>query len=244
MENVKGYVHSVESAGTVDGPGIRYIVFTSGCPLRCLYCHNPDTRKMKMGKHRDSFEILKEIHTYKDYHKKTGGGVTISGGEPLIQPEFINSILEGCKKMGIHTALDTSGFMHENLKDEDFKNIDLVLLDIKSMIPDLYKEITNVDLKPTLDFAKRLDTLKVKTWVRFVLVPGLTDSKENLEKLVGFVETLSNVEFVEILPFHQMGERKWKEMGYEYKLSNTHKPTDEEMESARQIFVDKGIVVR
>jgi len=244
MENVKGYVHSVETAGTVDGPGIRYIVFTSGCPLRCLYCHNPDTRKMKMGKHRDSFEILKEINTYKDYHQKTGGGVTVSGGEPLMQPAFINSIFEGCKKIGIHTALDTSGFMHENLKDEDFKNIDLVLLDIKSMIPEEYKELTNVDLKPTLEFAKRLENLKIRTWVRFVLVPELTDSKENLEKLADFVKTLSNVELVEVLPFHQMGERKWKEMGYEYKLANTPRPADEEIESAKKIFSDRGIEVR
>ncbi|MCP4355339.1 MAG: pyruvate formate lyase-activating protein [Proteobacteria bacterium] len=244
MKNIKGYVHSVETAGTVDGPGIRYIVFTSGCPLRCLYCHNPDTRKMKMGKHRDSFEILKEIYDYKDYHQKTGGGVTISGGEPLIQPEFISSIFEGCKKICIHTALDTSGFQHTNLKDEDFKNIDLVLLDIKSMIPELYKKITNVDLEPTLEFAKRLDKLKVTTWIRFVLVPELTDSKENLEKLADLVKTLSNVELVEILPFHKMGERKWKEMGYDYELLDACRPTEAEINSAKQIFSDRGIKVR
>lgn len=243
MESVQGYVHSIETAGTVDGPGIRYILFTSGCPLRCLYCHNPDTRRKKDGKIRESFDILKEIHTYSDYHKNTGGGVTIGGGEPLLQPEFINSIFDGCKRMGIHTALDTSGFMHEKLTDKDFDNIDLVLLDIKSMIPETYKKVTNVDLEPTLEFARRLERLNKPVWIRFVLVPGLTDEKENLEALADFVSTLSNVEHVDILPFHQMGKRKWEEMNMKYELADTPRPTEEQIAFAKQIFIDREIKV-
>lgn len=243
MENVKGYVHSVETAGTVDGPGIRYIMFTSGCPLRCLYCHNPDTRKMYMGKETDSFSVLKDIHEYKDYHILTGGGVTISGGEPLIQPGFINSIFDGCKKMGIHTALDTSGFMHENLKDEDFKNIDLVLLDIKSINADVYKEVTQVELAPTLEFAKRLERLNVRVWIRFVYVPQLTDDTDDIKNLAEFVSSLSNVEKVEVLPFHQMGAKKWKELDFEYKLTNTPAPTIEEIEKVKEIFNNANVKV-
>jgi pyruvate formate lyase activating enzyme len=244
LENVQGYIHSVETAGTVDGPGIRYIVFTTGCPLNCVYCHNPDTRKMKSGKLVNSFDILKEIHEYKDYHKATGGGVTISGGEPMVQPEFISSIFAGCKQMNVHTTLDTSGFLNNKLSDEQLANVDLVLLDIKSMLPDIYKKITKVELQPTLDFAKRLEKLGIKVWIRFVLVPGWSDREDNVQALAQFVSSLSNVEMVEVLPFHKMGEDKWKKMSLEYELYDVQEPSQEHTDSIKQIFKDKGLKVR
>lgn len=244
MKDVKGFVHSVETAGTLDGPGVRYVLFTSGCPLRCLYCHNPDTRHLKRGKETSSFNILKEINEYKDYLLSTSGGVTISGGEPLVQPEFINSIFKGCKQLGLHTALDTSGYLHNNLEDEDFKNIDLVLLDIKTINSALYKTITQVELEPTLEFLKRLEELKVNVWIRYVYVPELTDSIEEIESLADFVSTFDNIELVEVLPFHKMGERKWQELDLEYDLYDTRVPTDEEILEAKQIFKQRNIKVR
>lgn len=244
LKNVEGYIHSVETAGTVDGPGIRYIVFTTGCPLNCVYCHNPDTRKMKTGKLVNSFDILKDIHEYKDYHASTGGGVTISGGEPLVQPEFISSIFEGCKQMGVHTTLDTSGYLNNKLTDNQLKNVDLVLLDIKSMLPDIYKKITKVDLQPTIDFAKRLDSLNVNVWIRFVLVPGWSDRADNVKALAEFVSTLNNVEMIEILPFHKMGEDKWKKMSLSYELYDVKEPTSEEVNNVKDIFLSKGLKVR
>lgn len=244
MQNIQGYIHSVETAGTVDGPGIRYIIFTSGCPLRCVYCHNPDTRKMKNGKLVNSFDLLKEIHEYKDYHSKTGGGVTISGGEPLLQPEFISAIFAGCKAMGIHTALDTSGFLNNKISDEQLKDVDLVLLDIKSMLPDIYKKITKVDIQPTLDFAKRLDKLNIKTWVRFVLVPGWSDREDNVQALADFVAQLDNVEMVEILPFHKMGEHKWQKMALDYELYDVEEPSKKEVQKVKDVFIAKGLNVR
>ena len=244
MENVQGYIHSVETAGTVDGPGIRYIIFTTGCPLNCVYCHNPDTRKMKSGKLVNSFDLLKEIHEYKDYHASTGGGVTISGGEPLVQPKFMNAIFEGCKAMGVHTTLDTTGFLNNKVTDEQLKNVDLVLLDIKSMLPDIYKKITKVELQPTLDFAKRLDRLGIKVWIRFVQVPGWSDRADNVEALADFVATLSNVEILEVLPFHKMGEHKWEKMALEYELYDVEEPTEQEVENVKNVFRNKGIKVR
>lgn len=244
MENVQGYIHSVETAGTVDGPGIRYIIFTTGCPLNCVYCHNPDTRKMKSGKLVNSFDLLKEIHGYKDYHSSTGGGVTISGGEPLVQPEFISSIFAGCKAMGVHTTLDTSGYLNNKISDEQLSNVDLVLLDIKSMLPDVYKKITKVDIQPTLDFARRLDALGIKVWIRFVQVPGWSDRADNVQALADFVETLNNVEMVEVLPFHKMGEHKWKKMALDYELYDVEEPSKEDVDNVKNIFKQKGIKVR
>lgn len=244
MKNVQGYIHSVETAGTVDGPGIRYIIFTTGCPLNCVYCHNPDTRKMKSGRLVNSFDLLKEIHQYKDYHASTGGGVTISGGEPLVQPEFMSAIFEGCKAMGVHTALDTTGFLNNKVTDEQLKNVDLVLLDIKSMIPDIYKKITKVELQPTLDFAKRLENLGIKVWIRFVLVPGWSDRPDNVQALADFVASLTNVERLEVLPFHKMGEHKWQKMALDYELYDVQEPTKQQVEDVKKVFVDKGISVR
>ncbi|MCH8495949.1 MAG: pyruvate formate lyase-activating protein [Balneolales bacterium] len=243
MENVTGYVHSIESAGTLDGPGIRRILFLQGCPLSCLYCHNPDARPFKQGRKTDAFSELREIARNREYFKRTGGGFTISGGEPLSQPDFVKAIFDGCKRMGIHTALDTSGFTGHKADDELLSYTDLVLLDIKHIRPSAYKELTGVKLQPTLDFAKRLADMKKPVWLRYVLVPGFTDDLDDLAELANFVKTLGNVERVEVLPYHKMGEYKWDCLGIENKLADTPEPTKDEVELAVDSFRKAGLAV-
>ncbi|MTI16124.1 pyruvate formate lyase-activating protein [Rhodobacteraceae bacterium RKSG542] len=241
MEDVIGYVHSVETGGIVDGPGLRYVVFTTGCPLRCLYCHNPDTMKMKSGTETSAYALLKDIATYRDYFKAGGGGLTISGGEPMAQKEFLKVLMWGARQMGVHVTVDTSGYMHKNLDDETLKLADLYLLDIKSFLPQTYKKVTGVEIEPTLQFAKRLEALGIDVWIRFVLVPDLTDDLENIEGVAKFCSELSNVKRVDVLPFHKMGEHKWQEMGKKYELSETRQPELEETEAARDIFRKYGL---
>ena len=239
-----GYVHSVETAGAVDGPGIRYVVFLSGCPLTCAYCHNPDCMKMKRGgRLTDGEELLSDIRSYKQFMTRTGGGVTISGGEPLVQPEFTRFLLEACKQAGLHTALDTSGYLGAKASDDLLAATDLVLLDIKSGLPDTYRKTTGVDLQPTIDFARRLSAMGKPIWVRFVLVPGLTDAKDNLEAVAAIVAGLETVERLEILPFHKMGEHKWDALGLPYTLGDTEPPTREEIARAKAILETSGVPV-
>ena len=241
MKNVSGYIHSVESAGTLDGPGIRRVLFLTGCPLKCQYCHNPDTRKMKNGRCTDAFSELREIARNREMLQKMKGGVTISGGEPLVQPDFVATIFEGCRKMGIHTALDTSGYLNEHATDHLLSLTDLVLLDIKSYKPDTYRRVAGVDLQPTIDFAERLAKLGIPVWLRCVLVPGLTDDMDAFGQLALKAQELGNVERVEILPFHKMGEYKWKELGMEYQLFDTPEPTQEQINRARHQFEAVGL---
>ena len=242
MKNTTGYIHPIESAGTLDGPGVRRILFLSGCPLRCLYCHNPDTRKLKHGKLTDAFSELREIAKNQNMLAKMKGGVTLSGGEPLLQPEFVKTIFEGCKRMGIHTTLDTSGFLNNNADDELLDLTDHVLLDIKSFDPTAYKNLTGVKLQPTLDFAQRLADKNIPVWLRYVLVPGHTDDMNALGELALFVHKLGNVERVEILPFHKMGEYKWNESDMEYQLSETPEPNSEQVNAARCVFKNAGLL--
>lgn len=238
---VDGYVHSVETAGTVDGPGVRFVVFLAGCRLTCLYCHNPDTQKLGGGRLVSSRSLLEEIGGYKPYLVHTHGGVTVSGGEPLVQPAFVEAVFQGCKDLGLHTALDTSGFLGARASDALLDATDLVLLDIKSGLPALYQRVTGGPLQPTLEFARRLEARKQPVWVRFVLVPGLTDGEDNIRAVARIVAKLTNVERVEVLPFHKMGEHKWEEMGMDYKLKETPPPTPEQMEHANGIFRAEGV---
>ena len=242
LTTTSGYIHSVETCGTVDGPGIRFIVFTTGCPLRCQYCSNPDCRYLENGKQITVDELIAEIQKYTSYMKASGGGVTVCGGEPLYQPEFVREIFRRCKELGIHTALDTSGFCNLETAKSVLEFVDLVLLDIKSFDKNTYSKVTGVDIKPTLTLAKYLSEISKPIWIRFVLVPGLTDDPENIAMLADFISTLNNVERVEVLPFHKMGEYKWEELGYEYKLKETPTPTPEQVEKAVNIFRNKGII--
>lgn len=234
-----GYIHSVETCGTVDGPGLRYVLFLHGCPLRCQYCHNPDAQGKPAGELTSVEDAFADVKKYKSFIKK--GGLTISGGEPLMQPDFVQAMFQKAKDEGIHTALDTSGFVGHKATDELLALTDLVLLDIKSFSPMTHKFTTGVCVDQTLKFAKRLDAMGKKVWIRFVLVPGLTDAEKNIDGLAEFVSTLGNVERVEILPFHKMGEDKYAKSGIAYNLKNTPTPTTAQIETAKAIFARHGI---
>jgi len=238
-----GYIHSVETAGTVDGPGMRFVVFVSGCPLRCLYCHNPDTRNMKDGTLTSVADLIKEITEYSDFIKRTGGGVTVSGGEPLFQQKFVTEIFKGCKGHNLHTALDTSGYLGKMVKKELLDVTDLVLLDIKSFDPATHEKVTGKKLQPTLDFAKHIAALGKPMWVRCVIVPNLTDDIEVLGKLADFLKELGNVQKVEVLPFHKMGEAKWKALDLPYTLGATQPPSPELIDQIHALFTARGLQV-
>ncbi len=238
-----GRLHSFESCGTVDGPGLRFVVFMQGCPLRCKFCHNPDTWNIDDAKKDMTPEdLLKEIKKYENFFKKSGG-VTFTGGEPLVQAKYIEQVLKLCKDEGYHTAIDTSGFVF----NEDVKNTlryaDLVLLDIKSINPDTYKELVGVPLDNTLKFAQYTSEQGIRLWIRHVLVPEWTDNDTDLEKLASFVSTLKTVDMVEILPYHRMGEYKWDKIGKEYPLKGLNPPTKERVQNAKDIFIKHGLNV-
>lgn len=216
-----GYIHSWDSGALVDGPGTRMTVFMSGCFLRCQYCHNPDTWHMQDGRRRDADELLARIAGFAPALLALDGGLTISGGEPLIQIEFTRRLFRGARAMGLHTALDTSGLLGAHADDDYLSNVDLVLLDIKSSDPDTYHRVTGKDLAPTLAFAERLAAIGKPVWVRFVLVPGLTDDPANVDGIARIVAPMKNVEWVEVLPFHQLGAYKWKALGLDYRLETT-----------------------
>lgn len=242
-EDVVGYVHSWEVGSTVDGPGIRFVAFLTGCLLRCQYCHNPDTWHKHNGHPVTVARALREIGKYAQVLKISRGGVTLSGGEPMVQREFTMEIFRGCKQLGLHTCIDTSGRLGEMMTDEDLGYIDLNLLDIKSGDPEIYKTITHNALQPTLDYARRLSELGRPMWIRFVLVPGLSDDYGNVEKLADFVGGLKTVERVEILRFHQMGRDKWHKLGLPYQLENVEPPDAELSERVREQFRSRGLTV-
>ncbi|MDY6940071.1 MAG: pyruvate formate-lyase-activating protein [Cyanobacteriota bacterium] len=239
-----GRIHSVETCGTVDGPGIRFVIFTQGCPLRCLYCHNPDCRHPTGGKETTVEALIEQIQKYRSYMAFSGGGVTVTGGEPLMQPQFVLEIFRQCRELGIHTALDTSGYVNLEVAKPVLEMVDLVLLDIKSFNPETYRQVTSVSLEPTLNFARYLSAIGKKTWIRFVLVPGLTNAPENIHGLAEFVSTLKTVDRVEILPFHKMGEYKWEQLGYEYQLHDTPAASSEDVQQALDIFQQYDLPVR
>ena len=237
-----GHVHSIETAGMLDGPGIRQVIFLTGCPLRCLYCHNPDTVCLGNGELRSAGELLADLARRRAFLR--GGGLTISGGEPLVQTGFVKALLAGAKELGLHTAVDTSGYLGARVDDDLMALTDLWLLDIKSFTPVTYKRVTGVEVEPTLAFARRLAARKRPMWIRFVLVPGLTDAVENIEGIAAFVAGLGDaVERVEVLPFHKMGEAKWASSGLAYTLQNTPPATPEQVNKARMIFRGVGLEV-
>jgi pyruvate formate lyase activating enzyme len=239
--SVSGNIHSIETCGTVDGPGIRFVIFTAGCPLRCLYCSNPDCRYLENGKKVSVDELITDIQKYTSYMNASGGGVTVSGGEPLFQSHFVAEIFRRCQTLGIHTALDTSGYCDLQAAKPVLEFTDLVLLDIKSFDPATYQKVTSVDLEPTLILARYLSDIRKPAWIRFVLVPGLTDDRQNIEGLADFVAGLKNIEKVEVLPFHKMGEYKWQQLGYDYQLKDIEPPTPELIQQTLDIFRSRGL---
>ncbi|EDZ99896.1 pyruvate formate-lyase activating enzyme [Burkholderia sp. H160] len=242
-DDLIGYVHSWEVGSTVDGPGIRFVAFLTGCWLRCQFCHNPDTWHKHNGHPVTVARAMREIGKYAQVLKISRGGLTLSGGEPMVQREFTMEIFRRCKQLGLHTCIDTSGRLGEKMTDEDLSYIDLNLLDIKSGDPDVYKTITRNPLQPTLDYALRLSNLGRPMWIRYVLVPGLSDGYDNVEKVAEFVAGLKAVERVEILRFHQMGREKWHKLGLDYTLENVEPPDAELTERVRGQFRSRGLTV-
>lgn len=237
-----GWIHAIEAGGAVDGPGFRYVLFLAGCLMRCQYCHNPDSWHMHHGAQTTSQAVLRKIAGLRTFLTHAHGGVTLSGGEPLVQPEFAHAILHGCKAMRLHTALDTAGFLGAHASDELLADVDLVLLDIKAFSEATYHNLTGVELQPTLEFAERLAHLRRPVWLRYVLAPGLTDNIDEIEGLAAFAAKLGNVERVDVLPFHKMGEFKWKELGLEYRLADTQPPSGDLAEQVRGIFRSRGLL--
>ena len=216
-----GYVHSYETSSRYDGPGLRAVLFVSGCLLRCTYCHNPDTWHLKDGTYVSAQQVIDRLGQFASALRALDGGLTISGGEVMVQLAFTKRILAGAKKLGLNTAIETSGFLGDRVDDSYLSVLDLVLLDIKSSNPETYKAVTGRDLAPTLRFAERLAKIGKPAWVRFTLVPGETDDPANVDGIARFVAPMKNVQWVEVQPFHQMGAFKWKAMNIEYKLADT-----------------------
>ena len=239
-----GYVHSYETSSRYDGPGVRVVLFVSGCLLRCTYCHNPDTWHLKDGTYVSAQQVLDRLAGFAPALRALEGGLTISGGEPMVQLAFTKQILAGAKKLGLHTAIETSGFLGDRVDDSYLSVLDLALLDIKSSNPDTYRAVTGRDLAPTLRFAERLASLGKPTWVRFTLVPGFTDDPANVEGIAKFVAPMKNVEWVEVQPFHQLGAFKWKAMKLDYKNADTPTPTPDLIARVIEQFRTAGCRVR
>ncbi len=236
-----GFLHSFTTGSTVDGPGVRVVGWTAGCQFRCLYCHNPDTWNMMNGMPVTLERAIAELGKYRHGLKVMSGGLTLSGGEPLMQDRFVVKLFTAAKAMGIHTALDTNGHLGERLSDDELEQIDLVLLDIKTWDPDRHRELTGKDVGPTLDFARRLASRRRPIWLRYVLVPGLTDDVGDIKQTAAFTAGLGNVERVDVLPFHQMGRFKWKELKVSYTLDDTKPPTNELVEEICNVFRAAGL---
>lgn len=239
---VKGRIHSIETLGTVDGPGLRYVIFTQGCLLRCQFCHNPDTWKMSGGKEMTVAEIIEDIKDYQPYFESSNGGVTVSGGEPLLQAEFLLELFTELKKLGIHTCIDTSGgcfsrsprFM--KTLDALLEVTDLILYDLKQIDDEKHKKLTGVSNSHILDMARYLDEKQVPIWVRHVLVPGGSDDDQLLQRLSDFIATLSNVQKIDVLPYHELGVYKWSELGLDYPLQGVKPPTEDRVKNAEDIL--------
>lgn len=237
-----GKIHSFESFGTVDGPGIRYVIFLKGCPLRCKYCHNPDTWSMSDASEEDVLSIVSQVLKYKGYFGQNGG-VTVSGGEPLLQIDFVIALFKELKKYQIHTACDTSGYTFDPADEKSIKKhleliqyTDLFLLDIKHIEDEHHQELTGVSNHNTLSFARFLSDHQKKMWIRHVLVPGITTNEVSLQKLKCFIDELKTVEKIEVLPYHTMGTVKYQKLGMKYPLEGVLPPTKDEIRRAKQIL--------
>ena len=243
MQTLEGNIHSLESFGTVDGPGIRFVIFMQGCPLRCLYCHNPDTWDVaREAPYRMTPEaLLDEVLRYKSFIAK--GGVTVTGGEPLLQPAFLHSFFRLCREAGIHTALDTSGYLVSGKAFEVLDYVDLVLLDIKTIDASLHPRLAGVGQRNTLLFLDELERRNIPTWIRHVIVPGYTDDAVSLEALATYISRFKTVQKAELLPYHTMGIPKYEALGMNYPLKDVEPLSAGQLEQAKDIFRKHGIPV-
>jgi len=238
-----GFMHSFTTGSAVDGPGVRLVGWLTSCQFRCIFCHNPDTWKLKNGM---PVPLSRAVEVLKQYHhalRTMKGGLTISGGEPLLQKRFLLRLFAAAKDLEVHTALDTNGYYGNRLSDDELPLIDLVMLGLKAFSPDLHKQITGMDNEPVLDFARRLSARKHPMWIRFVLVPGWSDDLDELRRIADFAAGLGNVQRIDLLPFHQMGQFKWEKLGMDYKLRGTKTPSREKVDQALQIFRAAGLNV-
>lgn len=235
-----GFLHSFTTGSAVDGPGVRVVAWTAGCNWRCRYCHNPDTWTVTNGMPVPLERAIDELRKYRRGLQVMSGGLTISGGEPLLQDRFTIRLCAAAKAMGVHTAVETNGYLGACLSDADLKQIDLVLLGIKSWGA-AHQELTGKELGPTLDLARRLAEDQRPVWIRFVLVPGLTDDRAIVSEIACFAASLGNVQRVEVLPFHQMGRFKWEKLGFTYTLNETQPPSNELVEEICAVFRAEGL---
>lgn len=237
--SITGRVHSIETCGTVDGPGIRFIIFLQGCLMRCQYCHNRDTWDTEGGKETTVEELMQELLQYRHFMNASGGGITISGGEAMLQPEFVKAMFEACRLEGIHTCLDTNGFVRkiDETTKEVLERADLVLLDIKQMDNKKHIELTHVSNKYTLEFAKYLAKQNQPIYLRYVVVPGITDDLDDAHALGKFIEPMKNIEKIEILPYHELGKHKWTAMGEIYPLDGVSPPSRESMINVQNVLL-------
>ncbi|MFM2481603.1 pyruvate formate lyase 1-activating protein [Celerinatantimonas sp. YJH-8] len=235
---LKGHIHSIETCGTVDGPGIRFVTFFQGCLMRCLYCHNRDTWDLHGGKDVTVEDLMKEMLPYKHYMEASGGGMTASGGEAILQAEFVHDLFKACHEHGIHTCLDTNGYVrkHTPIIDALMDETDLVMLDLKQLNDDIHQQLVGVSNHRTLDFARYLHKIGQKTWIRYVIVPGYTDDEASARLLGEFIKDMNNIEKIELLPYHQLGKHKWTAMGEEYKLEGVEPPSKETMTKIQNIL--------
>lgn len=239
-----GYYHSYEITGSVNGPGIRFTLYLSGCPLRCQYCQNPDMWTLHNGRRVTVGRMLDEVAKYAAFVKTAHGGITVSGGEPMLQIRFLQALLRRCKQdLGLHTAVDTSGFLGARASEDFLDLVDLFLLDIKAGDEELYHLVTSAELAPTLRFARRLSDRGNRMWVRYVLVPGLTDAADDVEKVARFTSTLAHVERVEVLPFHQLGAGKWADLQLPYQLADVPLASPELVQRVENQFRAQGLTV-
>ena len=238
-----GFLHSFTTGSAVDGPGVRVVAWLTGCQFRCLYCHNPDTWNLTNGVPVTLDRAKTQLSKYRQGLKIMKGGFTVSGGEPLMQHRFVVKLFTAAQAMGIHTALDTNGYLGNRLSDEELERIDLVLLDIKAWDPERHQQLTGMDPAPVLEFARRLSARKRPIWLRYVLVPGWSDDQEDIAQVAGFTASLGNVERVDVLPLHQLGAFKWKQLGIEYKLQDVEPPTAEIIENTCAQFRAAGLKV-
>lgn len=236
-----GFIHSFTTGSTLDGPGVRIVAWLAGCQFRCVYCHNPDTWTMTNGIPVTLERAKQQLRKYQHGLKAMKGGLTISGGEPLMQHKFALKLFRAAKQMGIHTALDSNGYLGSRLSDEDLQSIDLVLLDLKARTPELHERLVGQEVGPVLEFAQRLAALKRPIWVRFVLVPGWTDNPEEVASIAEFAASQGNVERVDVLPFHQMGAYKWQELGLKYQLHGLEPPSPEVVQRVCDQFRAMGL---
>lgn len=243
MNQNVGRIHSFETCGTVDGPGIRVVVFFQGCALRCLYCHNPDTHSLHDGQEITTDQVMAEILKYKSFMRFSKGGVTFTGGEPLLQPDFLKSLLLKCRETGIHTAIDTSGFPEGPVVYECLQLADMVLLDIKATEPELYHQLTHGDLSFTLKKLQFLEEQQIPTWIRYVMVPNWNAEDKYIHQLGELLKNKKCVQKVQLLPLHHIGEYKWESLKIPYALKDNPVPSRAEVDHVQSILTSYGLVM-